>query len=682
MEDEVFTSGSVTLYRNSWTFKMFDMLMRLPPVYMMDTLLVYNMGVNTDTSIQTVSPINEDVNITEEINNSTDLYQTFSNLYGGSPALLVIPHILRFIGCTIFYFLSMFVFFLPTESLIVFYQYSLALAVMPVSYISHKLMIDSCQEGNILSSYFDSNWSASLLSLNVNYRYISAVIINYILQTSLANIMQKLVKLSGTFTLSLREYLTVVMVSPCIFSLLSLPSSLLFVSAFVSNILPAILLGISLGQQLNKVIFNLKVMYRTKRDFITNFGLNTFIESEWVRLRVPSVLRYFWLSRMSLMLVIKQPTVSLDTSNMVAAFECTKQLVIQGSDTIVTVLGMTSVVSTLSHWLGLMFQILLAADHEEDKSVASVSAVLFFVLALQTGLTGMNSEKRFHQICKNLCLLLTAILHFVHSMVQPVLMSISASRNNNRSSHIRALSICLFLLMSPTLLVLVLWQYFNVGTWLLAVTAFCIEVVVKVLVTVLVYGLFMWDSHCQDGLWESLDDWVYYIRAVGNVVEFCFAVFLFFNGGWILLFESGGTIRACMMLIHAYFNIWCEARNGWSAFTKRRTAVAKINSLTDATEEDINKHNDVCAICYQEMTVAKITRCRHMFHSICLRKWLYMQDNCPMCHEKLYKSDATSQTDAEPPVVANEDNNNEADGDQNEDASDNYTDMTESDPDE
>jgi len=682
MEDEVFTSGSVTLYRNSWTFKMFDMLMRLPPVYMMDTLLVYNMGVNTDTSIQTVSPINEDVNITEEINNSTDLYQTFSNLYGGSPALLVIPHILRFIGCTIFYFLSMFVFFLPTESLIVFYQYSLALAVMPVSYISHKLMIDSCQEGNILSSYFDSNWSASLLSLNVNYRYISAVIINYILQTSLANIMQKLVKLSGTFTLSLREYLTVVMVSPCIFSLLSLPSSLLFVSAFVSNILPAILLGISLGQQLNKVIFNLKVMYRTKRDFITNFGLNTFIESEWVRLRVPSVLRYFWLSRMSLMLVIKQPTVSWDTSNMVAAFECTKQLVIQGSDTIVTVLGMTSVVSTLSHWLGLMFQILLAADHEEDKSVASVSAVLFFVLALQTGLTGMNSEKRFHQICKNLCLLLTAILHFVHSMVQPVLMSISASRNNNRSSHIRALSICLFLLMSPTLLVLVLWQYFNVGTWLLAVTAFCIEVVVKVLVTVLVYGLFMWDSHCQDGLWESLDDWVYYIRAVGNVVEFCFAVFLFFNGGWILLFESGGTIRACMMLIHAYFNIWCEARNGWSAFTKRRTAVAKINSLTDATEEDINKHNDVCAICYQEMTVAKITRCRHMFHSICLRKWLYMQDNCPMCHEKLYKSDATSQTDAEPPVVANEDNNNEADGDQNEDASDNYTDMTESDPDE
>ena len=62
---------------------------------------------------------------------------------------------------------------------------------------------------------------------------------------------------------------------------------------------------------------------------------------------------------------------------------------------------------------------------------------------------------------------------------------------------LQALSICLFLLMSPSLMVLVLWQYFNIGTWLLAVTAFCIEVIVKVLVTVVVYCLFMWDSHCQ-----------------------------------------------------------------------------------------------------------------------------------------------------------------------------------------
>ena len=329
--------------------------MRLPPVYMMDLLLVYNMGVNTDTNIKPVSG-SEDINITEHISNSTDLYQTFSLLYGGNPAMLVVPHVLRFLSCSLLYLVSMFVFVLPTEHLMTFYRYLICLAVMPVSYASHKLMIESCQDGNILSSYFDSNWSASLLSLSVNYRYISAIIINYLLQTSLANIVLKLVKLSGSLSTSMREYLIVVMVSPCLFTMLSLPSSLLVISAFVSNILPAILLGISLGQQLNKVIFALKVMYRTKREFITNFGLNTFIESEWVRLRVPSVLRYFWLSRMSIMIIVHQPQAALEL-NLTGVLECFKMLLIQGSDTIVTVLGMTSVVSTVSHWLGLVFQV-------------------------------------------------------------------------------------------------------------------------------------------------------------------------------------------------------------------------------------------------------------------------------------------------------------------------------------
>ena len=56
--------------------------------------------------------------------------------------------------------------------------------------------------------------------------------------------------------------------------------------------------------------------------------------------------------------------------------------------------------------------------------------------------------------------------------------------------------------------------------------------------------------------------------------------------------------------------------SGWQTFIKRRTAVAKINSLPDATSVDLATLDDVCAICYQEMTSAKITRCRHFFHAV------------------------------------------------------------------
>lgn len=68
---------------------------------------------------------------------------------------------------------------------------------------------------------------------------------------------------------------------------------------------------------------------------------------------------------------------------------------------------------------------------------------------------------------------------------------------------------------------------------------------------------------------------------------------------------------------------------------RRRQAVDKINSLPEASEQQLIDFDDVCAICYQELTSARITRCNHYFHSVCLRKWLYVQDICPLCHEIL-----------------------------------------------
>jgi len=658
-----------------------DLAVRLPPLYLMDMLLIQNLGVWTKPSLAPPTPLNPatvPTNMTEAIANSSDLYSTFAELYGGSPMLLILPHVARFSLCSMLYITSLLVFLLPSNQLVTVYQHVACLAAIPASYAGHRLMVETIQGGgwgeSLLASYIGPH--LPILSLSIlDSPFSRAVGLNYLLQTGLALLLKRLLRLSGSLSHSAREYLGGVMVLPCLLALLALPSPALALAAFLASLLPAALLGTSLGQQAAPLLQSIVSLYIEKRNFVNNFGLNTFLEAEWARLRVPAVLRTFWISRAALLLILQEPG-SLPALSL---YTTGKEVLVRGSETVISVLGMTSIVSSLSHWFGVVFQIILKTEDDEEKSVASVSAVLFFVLALQTGLTGMEGEKRFQQICKNLCLLLTAVLHFIHSMVQPVLMSLSASRSSNRASHIRALTICLFLLVSPSILVFTLWSNFSLGTWLLAVTAFCVEVVVKVLVTVTVYALFMWDAHCQDGLWESLDDCVYYIRAFGNSVEFCFAVFLFFNGGWILLFESGGTIRAIMMLIHAYFNIWCEAKNGWSTFSKRRTAVAKINSLQDATEEQLEKHNDVCSICYQDMASAKVTRCRHIYHAICLRKWLYMQDSCPMCHEKLYQTDATSQTEDVGEVVQDVGDAGDAEEGEEQDLNQNYLEEEESD---
>lgn len=93
--------------------------------------------------------------------------------------------------------------------------------------------------------------------------------------------------------------------------------------------------------------------------------------------------------------------------------------------------------------------------------------------------------------------------------------------------HLRALLVCQFLILYPLSLLVYLWSNYAISTWLLAVSAFSIEVIVKVIVSLLIYSLFLIDAYCST-FWEKLDDYVYYIRAFGNTVSFQrFKLYLF-----------------------------------------------------------------------------------------------------------------------------------------------------------
>lgn len=166
--------------------------------------------------------------------------------------------------------------------------------------------------------------------------------------------------------------------------------------------------------------------------------------------------------------------------NATATAEATKSLIIRGCETTIAILGMTSVISSISHQIGCIIQWFLAVEESEDRNIGTVSALLFFILSLQTGITGMEPEKRFIRLYRNMCLLFTAILHFIHNMVNPLLNSLSASRNMSIQRHARALAVCLFLIAFPAWFLRYLWLKEKVSTWLLAVSAFSIEVIIKV----------------------------------------------------------------------------------------------------------------------------------------------------------------------------------------------------------
>ena len=54
-----------------------------------------------------------------------------------------------------------------------------------------------------------------------------------------------------------------------------------------------------------------------------------------------------------------------------------------------------------------------------------------------------------------------------------------------------------------------------------------------------------------------------------------------------------------------------------------------------ATNEELERNSDDCAICWDRMDSARKLPCGHLFHNSCLRSWLEQDTSCPTCRTSL-----------------------------------------------
>ncbi|CAL7938181.1 unnamed protein product [Xylocopa violacea] len=614
-----------------------EIIIRVPPLFIIDELLRIGLGLSTDNVVLEISEHSYKLaKVTDSTVNTmapSSLLDPFNFEYLAYKMHFII--VLKFLCCCLGCIAAICTFMLWTKHLIVVYLYLIPVGVIFISYWSNFSTMRA------IITYMDSQKSTTsilddILCLNLKYILNDGpgllVIQNYVQQCILASIFCYL-HLAPKHPI-LQKLLVLSFMAPSILGICPVPAQVLYHAPVFAALLPLAVCKFVIWYNGMTMLKTIYMGYQHAHNFISIYGLSALAETEWIRLNVPCVLRMFWMLRVGGQ--VFQILGNHYVEETFTYYVMLRTLLVNSCETLTAVLGLTSIISSICHYIGCLFQWVLLTEDGDDTSIGTVSAILFYMLALQTGLTSLDREKRLVRLCRNFCLLFTAVLHFVHNIVNPLLMSLSASHNPAFHRHLRALAVCAFLILFPVSLLVYLWSHYTVSTWLLAVSVFSIELIVKVLVSLAIYSLFLIDAY-RRVFWEQLDDCVYIIRSFGNTIEFAFGIFLFFNGFWILVFESGGTIRAIMMCIHAYFNIWCEAKAGWSVFMKRRSAVNKINSLPEAKTEQLRMLDDVCAICYQEMQSAKITRCNHYFHSVCLRKWLYVQDRCPLCHDVLYK---------------------------------------------
>ena len=63
-----------------------------------------------------------------------------------------------------------------------------------------------------------------------------------------------------------------------------------------------------------------------------------------------------------------------------------------------------------------------------------------------------------------------------------------------------------------------------------------------------------------------------------------------------------------------------------------------IKNLNTNTSLKILKESEFCSICLNEIKtteIARVTNCKHTYHSNCLDRWLEEKSTCPLCKNNL-----------------------------------------------
>ncbi len=232
------------------------------------------------------------------------------------------------------------------------------------------------------------------------------------------------------------------------------------------------------------------------------------------------------------------------------------------------------------------------------------------------------------------------VLHFSHMSSIAVVEAMGATNNRRLSKHLKIYTL-FFIELSVALSVISYAISFPWNSWNIAVSLFCSEILFKVSMLIIVFAFFyLWDIlPLRWCIKQDFDDVLSNIKLFSSCVLFLFGCAIFVNGMYVLIFDSGGKIRALLLGLHAYSTIFLQCRDGWRKFQLRRSASKKLQQLKTVCfylEDPNNVANaEVCAICYAEMEVAVQTKCMHHFHKNCLLKWIYVQTFCPLCKVEL-----------------------------------------------
>lgn len=389
---------------------------------------------------------------------------------------------------------------------------------------------------------------------------------------------------------------------------------------------------------------NILVPYRlaliglqTLQEYIELYGIVSVVLALYNRFFVPAIYLVFWIT----IFMYQLYSYFANKSHMPVQEKWVLILLASVADCCVSpwsLVGLSFTVSYTAYIVLTFCKVYLKGFSEREQRDflhrGWTEGVTLMLLAMQTGLLGMKRFEKILLLSIVLFIVISSTIQSIHELTNPVLLSLGASNNRCKSKHVKVLLLCFSLMSVPLYMSYMVFTIFDMELWLLIIVSSCLLTAIQTLGSVMIYILFMVD-HRYENPWESLDDIVYAIQSLCHVLEFVLALFVLCYGGLESMNSSYNLTGGLVIVVHSYFNVYQRAQAGWNSFMKRRQASRRITHLPKADPGQLSSRKDLCPICYEEMLSARITPCNHFFHGICLRKWLYVQENCPLCHSAI-----------------------------------------------
>ncbi|KAJ7411494.1 RING finger protein 145 [Pitangus sulphuratus] len=350
------------------------------------------------------------------------------------------------------------------------------------------------------------------------------------------------------------------------------------------------------------VPYNLaKSAYRELVQVVEVYGLLALGMSLWNQLVVPVLFMVFWLVLFALQIYSYFSTRDQPASRERLLFLFLTSIA-ECCSTPYSLLGLVFTVSFVA--LGVLtlckfyLQGYRAFMNDPAMNRGMTEGVTLLILAVQTGLIELQVVHRAFLLSIILFIVVASILQSMLEIADPIVLALGASRDKSLWKHFRAVSLCLFLLVFPAYMAYMICQFFHMDFWLLIIISSSILTSLQVLGTLFIYVLFMVEEFRKEPV-ENMDDVIYYVNGTYRLLEFLVALCVVAYGVSETIFGEWTVMGSVIIFIHSYYNVWLRAQLGWKSFLLRRDAVNKIKSLPVATKEQLEQHNDICAICYQ-----------------------------------------------------------------------------------